>query len=171
MKMNENELERIATIRATVGFLGEKDQAAWWTSSFFASGSPTFLSPIFARTQLVAQCVGVATAASKVHDERIGIGQVYHLFRLPEDLEQGVHRILRQPSVAGRIAINVATRDQAVQYLRSGGRQAQQNAIGPTRIAGITGLRDASMWEVVAATYADGFEKGTECYPYFTDRK
>ena len=169
--MNDIQLEQLATIRTAVGFLGEKDQAAWWTSSFFASGSPTFLSPIFARTQLVAQCVGVATAASKVHDERIGIGQVYHLFRLPEDLEQGIHRILRQSSVAGRIATNVATRDQAVQFLRSGGGQAQENAIGPTRIAGITGLRNASTWEAVAATYANGFDKGAECYPYFTDRK
>jgi hypothetical protein len=169
--MNESELERIAAIRATVGFLGEKDQAAWWTSSFFASGSPTFLSPIFARTQFVAQCVGVATAASKVHDERIGVGQVYHLFRLPEDLEQGVHRILRQISVAGSITPIVATRDQAVQFLRSGGRQAQANAIGPTRIAGIGSLRDPNTWELVAATYANGFERETECYPYFTDRK
>lgn len=169
--MNDVELEQLATIRTAVGFLGERDRAAWWPSSFFAVGSGTFLSPIFARTQLVAQCLGVTAAASKVHDERIGVGQVYHLFRLPEDLEQGIHRIMRQTEIAERIAQCVASDEAAKQFLRNSEYAAHAGAIGPTRIANVAGLREAQTWGIVAATYADGFEKGTELYPYFTDRK
>lgn len=80
--MQAADFEQIAAIRAAVGYLGEKDQAGWWSSSFFASTGSAFLSPIFPRTQVVAQCQGVSGAASKIHDERIGVGNVYHLFRL-----------------------------------------------------------------------------------------
>jgi ATP-dependent Lon protease len=81
--MESKQLEHMAAMRAVVGFLGEKGQAAWWPSSFFAPGSTAFLSLVFPRTQFVAQCLGVTAAASKVHDERIGVGQVYHPVQEP----------------------------------------------------------------------------------------
>ena len=90
--MQSTELTSLATLRLLVGFLGEKDHFAWWQSSFFAPGSNAFLAPVFPRTQLLAQYEGVTRAASLQHDDRIGVGDVCHLFRLPEDVEQGLHR-------------------------------------------------------------------------------
>src|SRR5687768_11401701 len=116
--MQQTDHEYIATLRAVVGFLGEKDQFGWWASSFFAAGSTAFLAPAFPRTQLVAQCMGVVGAASKVHDERIGVGQVYHLFRLPEDLEQAVHRVMHEQDVATGIRRHVANREKSMEFLR-----------------------------------------------------
>lgn len=169
--MQAADSEQLASLRVVVGYLGEKGQAGWWSSSFFAAGSTAFLSPIFARTQLVAQHQGVAGAASKVHDQRIGVGHVYHLFRLPEDLEQAMHQILHQSDVAERVKQLVTSREVALQFLRSGNVPPIDGAIGPTRVAGAAGLRQPDAWKAVAATYADGFEQQREIYPYFADRK
>jgi hypothetical protein len=45
--MQAEEIEQIAGIRVAVGFLGEKEQAGWWPSSFFATASAAFLGPLF----------------------------------------------------------------------------------------------------------------------------
>ncbi|GEM_PF-487447 len=171
ISMQPADFEQIAAIRAAVGYLGEKDQAGWWSSSFFAATGWAFLSPVFARTQVVAQCQGVSGAASKIHDERIGVGNVYHLFRLPEDIEQAIHRILHQADVAQRIKQYAASPEAAVQLLSGGGAAPIDGAVGPTRVAEVAGLRELQTWRLVAATYADGFQRHTEIYPYFSDRK
>lgn len=65
-----------------------------------------------------------------MHDERIGVGQVYHLFRLPEDFEQAVHRILHRLEIARQVQQLVTSRKAALQFLRSGNGVAVNNAIG-----------------------------------------
>ena len=89
--MDHNLIEHVASLRTVVGYLGEREQYAWWQCSFFGPGSKTFLAPVFGRTQVLAQAPGHARRPL-IHDERIGVGEVYHLFRLPEDMEQGIHR-------------------------------------------------------------------------------
>jgi hypothetical protein len=49
----------------------------------------------FIKNAFVAQYHGVQEAASRVHDEHIGIGRVYHLFRLPEHVEQALFNSLQ----------------------------------------------------------------------------
>lgn len=80
----------LAQLRIVVGFLGEKDQAGWWPSGFCASASTAFLLPAFPRTLTPARYEGLCRAAQLVHDEHVGLGDVYHLFRLPEALEQAL---------------------------------------------------------------------------------
>ena len=169
--MNDTLVVQLAALRAAVGYLGEKAQNGWWSSSFFAPGSSAFLSPVFRRTQIVAQCVGVVAAASRVHDERIGVGHVYHLFRLPEDIEQAVHRALHQPDTGKLVAQCVTGPEAAMSFLRQVGSEQPDDVVGPTRIADIDGVRDPQTWELAAVTYAGGFEQGREVYPYVADRK
>ncbi|MEI6263193.1 MAG: BrxE family protein, partial [Deltaproteobacteria bacterium] len=71
-------------MRLLVGYLGEKDQFNWWPTTFICSFSNLFLSPVFPRTTLLSQYHGILEAARRLHDERIGVGSVFHLFRLPE---------------------------------------------------------------------------------------
>lgn len=78
----------IAELRVLVSYLGEKGQAAWWGSEFFSATAAAFLAPIFNRSLFLAQYQGATAAAAKVHDEAIGVGRIYHLFRLPIGLEQ-----------------------------------------------------------------------------------
>ena len=80
--------------RVLVGYLGEHRQANWWSSSFLGRSSEAFLTPIFGNAVANARVVGVTEAARRVHDDAIGVGRTFHLFRLPETLEQELHRTL-----------------------------------------------------------------------------
>ena len=73
----------IAELRVLIGYLGEKGQANWWGSEFFSTTAAAFLAPIFNRSLFLAQYQGATAAAAKIHDEAIGVGSIYHLFRLP----------------------------------------------------------------------------------------
>jgi hypothetical protein len=170
--MEAREVQTVATLRAVVGYLGEKDQAGWWPSTFFAPGSQAFLAPVFARTQVLAQCTAVTRAAAVAHDERIGVGHVYHLFRLPEDVEQRIHAALHEPGLTEAIGEAVASRDSALGYLRgrAGSAGSESGSVGPTRVGELHDLRGAEGWREVAAQYLRGVESGVEVYPYFADR-
>lgn len=168
--MAESLTETLALMRAAVGYLGERDQRGWWSSGFFSSGSRTFLSPVFGRTQILAQCVGVTRAAALVHDERIGVGEVFHLFRCPEDLEQGIHRALQQPDLARRVGALAASPDAALAFLQGEAKSAQATGVGPTRVGDEADLRHQHGWCTVAALYTRAFGGGSDVFPYFTGR-
>ena len=137
--MHLPEIEKLLSIRAAVAYLGEKEQFDWWSSSFFAKASSAFLAPVFPRTQLLAQCQGVTLAASRVHDERIGVGQVYHLFRLPEDIEQAMHRLLMSKEATEGIAAIVSSKEHALGSLEDFSNSANVETVGPTRVGDLRG--------------------------------
>lgn len=168
--MDSTHIEALAKLRAVVGYLGEREQYAWWQSSFFAAGSRPFLTPIFSKTYVLAQCMGVTHAAGLVHDERIGVGRVYHLFRLPEDIEQGIHRILHTPAVAQLIPGLVAHKDTALEYLRAEARSVTGASVGPVEIGHIQDIRNPRQWRAIAAEYLRAFDADAQIYPYFRDR-
>ncbi len=168
--MEATQIEQLATLRAVVGYLGERDHYAWWQSSFFAPGSRAFLQPIFGRTQLLAQCNGVTRAAAVVHDEHIGVGHVYHLFRLPEDVEQALHRALHDQELSQRISAVCASKDAALDYLLKEASAPDSTGIGPTRVGATSDLRHQEPWRIVAAHYLHSCGEGTEVYPYFVDK-
>lgn len=168
--MDKTHIDALATLRAVVGYLGEKDQCGWWQSSFFSPDSHAFLSPIFSRTYFLARCSGVQNAAAAVHDDRIGIGRVYHLFRLPEDVEQRIHAALHEADLTRTIGEAVAGSDKAAEYLRNRSGAAAGSGIGPTCVGDLHDLRLIEHWRYVAAEYLHGIEAGVEIYPYFADR-
>ena len=168
--MDSTDLEHIAALRAVVGYLGEQGQSAWWNSSFFAPSSKAFLAPVFARTVFLAQCQGVKQAAARVHDERIGVGHVYHLFRLPEELEQAIHRVLHDQETVQRIARHVADKSAAISFLHEHGESSHAVGVGPTRVADTAAIREKDAWRTAAGHYARAFEGGSQVYPYFADK-
>ena len=87
-------LREITRLRMIVGYLGEKGQHNWWSSEFFSPTAPAFLNPVFGKTATLAQYHGVKEAARRVHDTHIGVGRVFHLFRLPESMEQAIFEVL-----------------------------------------------------------------------------
>jgi hypothetical protein len=167
--VDNSQLQTLAIIRAAVGYLGERDQFAWWQSSFFAPGSRAFVAPVFSRTQVLAQCAGVTRAAALAHDERIGVGSVYHLFRLPENIEQSIHRALQDARLGNRINSVVTTRDAALNFLQTEAATIEQVDVGPTRIGSTRDIRKSKLWRTVIAQYVLAFGQGTQAYPYFAD--
>lgn len=166
--MQATQVEALAILRTLVGYLGERDQHGWWQSSFFGPGSRAFLAPVFAKTQLLAQCNGVTRAAALVHDERIGVGHVYHLFRLPEDLEQSLHHTLHDPDFANKVGQLVTNQATALHALQAMSEPTTAERIGPTRIGDIQQLHTLAPWAVTAAHYAQAFARGVQSYPYFS---
>ncbi|NCC36851.1 MAG: BrxE family protein [Chloroflexia bacterium] len=159
----------LAQLRAAVGFLGERDQYGWWPSGFLSAGSRPFLAPIFGRTLLLAQCVSVTRAAALVHDERIGIGRVFHLFRLPEDSEQGLHQVLHDPQVGQQIAALGVNADTALAFLQREAQGVTGNGVGPTQVGSVHALGQRALWRMMAAQYAHAFSTGTQVYPYVVE--
>ena len=168
--MEVEEVTRLAVLRAVIGFLGEKAQAGWWPSSFFAAESRAFLGPVFPRTQILAQYQGVSAAAASVHDERIGVGDVFHLFRLPEDMEQKLHRYLQQEGKSA-VAEHTASAERALACLREIAAGESREGVGPVRVGSLRDLRDDSSWRQAAAYYAAGLSHRAEVYPYFANKQ
>lgn len=167
--MDSAQLKYLAKLRVAVGYLGERDQYAWWQSSFFSTGSQAFLAPIFARTQFLAQCSGVTRAAARVHDERIGTGHVYHLFRLPEDMEQDLHQLLHSPDLTHDITAFVGSKETAVNFLQQTTEPLTTTPVGPALISNVGALRDLTKWRMACAHYSYGFSQGITIFPYFGD--
>jgi hypothetical protein len=68
-------------------------------SGFLRRHAQAFLNPIFASKTRMAQYHGVTEAACRVHDERIGVGRVFHLYRLPETIEQRIPDAFQEESL------------------------------------------------------------------------
>ncbi|RMD65812.1 BrxE family protein [Candidatus Parcubacteria bacterium] len=157
----------ITYLRLLIGILGEKDHFSWWPSAFFTQGSHAFLDPIFPRTRLLAQCNGVTRAAALVHDERIGVGQTYHLFRLPEEMEQAIHRALQDPALATQFP-GAATRDDLLARLEQLAVPVRPDAVGPVRVGSRQDMNALEKWRQVAGLYFHGFKSNNTVFPYFS---
>jgi len=166
--MKVDQLRELAVLRAVVGFLGEQTEKRWWSSSFFGTGSQAFLGPIFPRTQILAQYHATSRVAAVLHDERIGIGNVFHIFRLPEDMERSLHDALQQHNQV--IAEHVVSPEVAFTYLNKISTTEDYEGVGPVKVGSIDDLRQGASWGQVASYYATGLARCTEVYPYFTDK-
>lgn len=167
--MDKSLAPELIELRAVIGYLGEREQFAWWPSSFFAAGSEAFLSPLFPRTRTLAQIVGVSRAATRVHDERIGVGGAYHLFRLPEEIEQAIHRHLLDFQAHQALTQQLTDRASALGRLAEVAQPTVDAAAGPLRIDEIHGVYTGKCWSLVAAHYLAAFDRGSETFPYFSD--
>jgi hypothetical protein len=152
-------------LRTLVGFLGERQQSDWWSSSFFGPASKGFITPIFGKDHHSAQLIGVTEAARRVHDALIGVGQVFHLFRLPEIMEQDLHAGLRNSTnIPG-----TGSSDEALAELRALSLQEVAASPGPVRLGPIVMLQGNEWSGPVAAHYAAAFSAGIQSFPYFSD--
>ena len=174
--MHYSNLSLHGHLRLLVGYLGEKAQGNWWSTTFFDSSSRFFLEPVFAKTTRLAQYNGVREAARRLHDEQIGIGKVFHLFRLPEEMEQDLQQLMTDAPDKWFAEIG---RQNALAALRDLSGESVSVVEGPQSIGSVelfyptTGLRNLrghhSSGSKVAQHYLAAFEQGIRSFPYFTD--
>lgn len=166
--MKLKHVNQLAVLRGAVGLLGEHAQPKWWSSSFCDANGMAFLSPVFPRTQVLAQLQGVSAAAAYIHDDRIGIGSVFHLFRLPEEMEQ-VMFDAATGELCREISEVMHNDDSAKLFLRGLSANVHREALGPVRVGRVGSLRDLSSWGDVAALYLSAFEGNRMTFPFFTE--
>jgi hypothetical protein len=163
--MERNSAFLLLRIRLIVGFLGERSQYAWWPTAFFEQSGRTFLEPVFSRTALVAQYHGVLEAAQRAHDEHLSLG-CFHLFRLQEEQEQDLHRILCEGvDILGDCGIGQG-KVSSLALLEQFAGTAGGGAVGPISVGSIEDLEQPSVVKAFAGAYLSGFNKDTPVYPY-----
>lgn len=160
--------QTIAELRVLVGYLGEKGQANWWGSEFFGPTAAAFLSPIFNRSLSLAQYQGVTAAATKVHDEAIGVGRIYHLFRLPIGLEQAASEMFSDTTFVDSLKSHLANREAALSRLGDLAAKGQTATPGPVSLGPIEddllgGLKRA------AGMYHSALNGGLQSFPYLRE--
>lgn len=170
--MAQMDLMDIAKLRFCVGYLGEKDQYAWWQSSFLSSTSSVFLTPMFGKTSIYSQYYGFRDAAARVHDTHIGIGNgVFHLFRLPENIERELHELLGRSENVKIIQEMIQNKTQIEQYFKSYPKNNYSNAVGPVRLGDVADIDKKMIWQMVVHHYLKAFDHKSKVFPYFSGEK
>jgi len=158
-------LKSLFHLRLLVGFLGERAQLSWWPTAFYEASSRLFLEPVFSKTSRLAQYHGVLEAARRLHDEHLSVGS-YHLFRLPEEVEQDLHA-LAQTSVGEELANNMPqSKDTALETLKRLAPANTNSSEGPTAVGSIRDIDSPDTLNSIAAAYLSAFSLGTKTYPY-----
>lgn len=166
--MDRESIQTVADLRMAVGYLGEKSQNNWWSSSFLAPQAKTYLSPIYPRTVALAQYRGVTEAALLVHDEFIGIGMNYHLFRLPEAVEHATADYV-QTQDEDHYPMMLDSQESALSVLQrlAGGNGSQ--AEGPVAVGQYADSNLGEMLQEAAGFYLAAFQSGTKSYPFMRE--
>ena len=155
-------------LRLLVGYMGEKSQHNWWPCDFFSPHSQTFLEPIFPRTVDLARYNGIKEAACAAHDAHIGVGKVFHLFRLPENTEFRLHEAAGNKAIMAKLLEDIANAEAAMNALGQIAIGQDKQRSGPVRIGDRTAL-DGDRWVAQAAAYyLTAFRAGERCFPYIT---
>ena len=156
---------QIAELRVLVGFLGEKGQANWWGSEFFSATAVAFLAPIFNRSLFLAQYQGVTAAASKAHDEAIGVGRIYHLFRLSIGLEQASADVLNDTAFVQTLQARLAKRELALARLAELSEKTESVSPGPVSLGEMSQDLKVEL-QRAAGFYCAAFTSGRQPFPY-----
>lgn len=155
----------IAELRILIGYLGEKGQANWWSSEFFGATAAAFLAPIFNRSLFLAQYQGTMAAAAKVHDEAIGVGRIYHLFRLPIGLEQASADALNDAAFVQTLQGKLASRELALARLAELAEKQESASPGPVSLGQMSEALIAELRRA-AGFYCSALTAGIQTFPY-----
>lgn len=158
----------IAELRVLVGYLGEKGQANWWGSEFLSTTAAAFLAPIFNRSLFLAQYQGATAAAAKVHDEAIGVGRIFHLFRLPIGLEQASAEALNDPVFVQTLKASLANRELAMARLAELADTSEPPSPGPVSLGPMSQDLDARLRRT-AGFYWAALNSGFQTFPYLRE--
>lgn len=163
--MKESYLSTLLQMRLLVGFLGERTQFSWWSTAFYEPSSRLFLEPVFPKTFQLAQYHGVIEAARRLHDEHLSVGS-YHLFRLPEEVEQDLHALI-QSSIGEELAGHaIHSKDAALESLKSLAGMNAPASVGPIVVGNIKKLDSVDVLKLFAGAYLSAFSQNIKTYPY-----
>lgn len=167
--MNNTNLSSIIQLRTLVGYLGENAQFNWWPSNFYSSTSSAFLDPVFSRTADLARYHGVTEAAKLLHDQHIGIGKVFHLFRLPQVLEQLLFEELKENGFPDPLSASVLCKDEAMAELGSLVVEGMDLQEGPIQLQSNSEFAGDDWIGLAASYYHSAFENDTRTFPYMVE--
>jgi hypothetical protein len=158
-------LPTILQLRLLIGFLGERAQHGWWPTSFFGDYSMRSLEFVAPKTAALAQYHGVLEAARRLHDEHLSVGS-YHLFRLPEEVEQDLHALVQSAQVAAVIRELPKDKETALSSLTKMANAGVAAAEGPVSVGAISALSEPDTAKAIAGVYVKALSANVKAYPY-----
>ena len=164
--MNNQIIKNIAELRMTVEYLGEKDHFGWWPCSFFSASSAQYLSPIFPKTTVIARYQGAKYAAQKLHDKNVGKGNIYHLFRLSENIEEIILELLKDEKYVDDLISLLLNKDFALNKIEQLALDKETGKEGPTLLGDYNVDKLETVIGKMAKNYLEAFKKNIKSYPY-----
>jgi hypothetical protein len=165
--VDNNLINKLALLRFVVGFLGEKNQNNWWPSNFLNASTKKMLEFTFPKTAKIAQYEAVSTAAAKVHDESIGIGKSFHLFRLPEFLEKSLLEEIQSDTESNSFESVISSKEDALATLIDLAGSASVTGEGPINIGQVNDSQWNQSISQIASAYLQAFNANQKAFPYF----
>lgn len=163
--MKESYLSTLLELRLLVGFLGEQKQCAWWPTAFYDVSSRLFLEPVFSKTARLAQYHGVLESARRLHDEHLNVGS-YHLFRLPEEVEQDLHALVQRDEGEEHASQVPQRKEAAMDALKRLAETSGISGVGPLAVGNIRDIDSIYTLKVIAEAYLSAFNQNIKTYPY-----
>ena len=156
----------LSNLRILVLTLGEAPHAGWWNSQFLSSIGLSYLAHSYPRTNFAAAVSSATWAARAVHDNAIGLGAVFHLFRLPRQPEREIELALtvRGAELAAMYQPALGSRDGLLAQLEDlAAGVAAETSVGPLRLTG----QGVALVSSMAAAYLQAFTNNQQVFPYF----
>jgi hypothetical protein len=165
MTETSTNIDLLGRLRFSVLAAGELLPDVCWNSDGLTSAGQTDLRIIFPRTAVCAAISHAAELARGHHDQRTRASGVFHLFRLPTEMEAGMHRALVDLEQDGYFGDDPST----VMWNELGdiGGSAAEPEEGPVDLGSID-LSTKGGIARLANVYKAAFDAGKSCVPYFT---
>ena len=161
---------RFAVVRMAVGFLGQDESSAWWSSSFLSPNGLAISEYNFPRAASYAALNATTSAAKRLHDERIGKRRCVHLFRLALADEVSIQRAI-QPEEHVFLDPVIQRHDDALKVLEAESREVISVDAGPVQIGTIEDAFTEAGLSELAKHYFAAFRQEVQCLPYFADAR
>lgn len=162
-------VESAATVRVLVSALGELGESPWWRTKYLSDTGLRFLERIYPRTAFAAGVRGCGIAARGVHDESIGRGEVFHLFRLPQSFENDIENELTTglgKRLLEELQGTLGDADRLRGRLLDMAQEVQKVKPGPWRLDGGDAAKPETYGQLAGA-YAAAFDRNERIFPYW----
>lgn len=159
----------LCDLRLAVGILGQRGLGDWWDTDFLTPTGRQLLEYNFPRHPLLAGFSATCEAAQRLHDDRIGRRNTYHLFRLPAEREMEIHRIAAADG-GQRLRTIDPTREAAMAVLERLAAESVDAPEGPVQVGDFRDVNRTRGVEEMAKHYLSALRRGTVSLPYFASR-
>jgi len=161
-KTTESEiLSQFSQLRQLVAFLGSKKLQGWWDCSFMDEIGLRYMATTFPRSAAAAALNATIEAAQRTHDEALGRVGCFHLFRLPNSIEE---RLVLDDSEQ----VNDWNAESAISALALIADASIKAPEGPVQIGQQKRILSVVSVQEIAAHYLSAFQQEIKCYPYFS---
>lgn len=153
-------------LRVVVGFLGSKQIDGWWDIDLLSKNGCDFLAHIFPRSNINGAITATVSAAQIVHDQKIGVGNAFHLFRLPALIESELFSAMKDNRLDFQLP---ESRENGLSRLEAMKDEISDFSQGAKMIGQAHLLGRRPVTRTMASYYHAAFSDGFQTFPYLTE--